>query len=91
MADVVSQSFARPDNVVEFPPIRSRIGSDVRGIAVHEAARIMSVGAPREIMVSEMTRALAGPAGLAFEDRGEHELRGGLDPEWRLAAFVGPS
>jgi hypothetical protein len=30
---------------------------------------------------------LAGAAGLAFEDRGAHVLKG-LDGEWRLAAFV---
>ncbi len=64
------------------------VGTDVRGIAVHEVARIMSAAAPGETLVSEMTRALAGAAGLRFEDRGVHELKG-LDGEWRLAAFVG--
>jgi class 3 adenylate cyclase len=63
------------------------VGKDVRGIAVHEAARIMSAAAPGEILVSDMTRALAGAAGLRFEDRGAHELKG-LEGEWRLAAFV---
>jgi class 3 adenylate cyclase len=59
----------------------------VRGIAVHEAARVMSAAGPGEIFVSDMTRALAGAAGLRFEDRGAHELKG-LDGEWRLAAYV---
>jgi class 3 adenylate cyclase len=63
------------------------VGSDVRGIAVHEAARVMAAAAPGEILVSDMTRALAGAAGLRFEDRGVHELRG-LEGEWRLAAYV---
>lgn len=64
------------------------VGSDVRGIAVHEAARVMAAAAPGETLVSEMTRALAGAAGLRFEDRGSRELKG-LDGEWRLAAHVG--
>lgn len=64
------------------------VGKDVRGIAVHEAARIMAAAGPGEILVSELTRALAGGAGFRFEDRGAHELKG-LDGEWRLAAFVG--
>jgi len=63
------------------------VGEDVRGVTVHEAARIMSAAGPDEILVSDMTRALAGASGLAFEDRGVHTLKG-LDGEWRLAAFV---
>jgi class 3 adenylate cyclase len=65
------------------------VGDDVRGVAVHEAARIMAAAEPDEIYVSELTRALAGAAGIACEDRGLHVLKG-LDGEWRLAAFVEP-
>ena len=64
------------------------VGDDVRGVAVHEAARIMAAAAEDEILVSDLTRALAASAGLGFEDRGTHELKG-LDGEWRLAAYVG--
>jgi class 3 adenylate cyclase len=63
------------------------VGADVRGVTVHEAARIMAAAGPEEILVSDLTRMLAGAAGLAFEDRGAHVLKG-LDGEWRLAAFV---
>ena len=63
------------------------IGEDVRGVAVHEASRIMAAADPDEILVSDMTRALAGASGLSFEDRGTHTLKG-LGGEWRLAAFV---
>src|SRR6185312_11573941 len=63
------------------------VGDDVRGVTVHEAARIMSAAGPDEILVSELTRMLAGAAGLACEDRGMHTLKG-LEGEWRLAAFV---
>lgn len=63
------------------------VGNDVRGIAVHEAARVMSAAGPGEILVSDLTRALASAAGLRFEDRGAHALKG-LEGEWQLAAFV---
>jgi class 3 adenylate cyclase len=63
------------------------VGDDVRGAAVHEAARIMAAARPDEILVSELTRMLSGAAGLAFEDRGTHALKG-LDGEWRLAALA---
>jgi class 3 adenylate cyclase len=51
------------------------VGSDVRGIAVHEVARITALAAPGEILVSDVARALAGP-GISLEARGEHELKG---------------
>jgi len=63
------------------------VGTDVRGVTVHETARIMATAGRDEILVSEITRALAGAAGLGFEDRGTHTFKG-LDGEWRLAAFV---
>jgi class 3 adenylate cyclase len=63
------------------------VGDDVRGVTVHEAARIMAAAGPDEILVSDLTRVLAGTAGLAFEDRGTRMLKG-LDGEWRLAAFA---
>jgi class 3 adenylate cyclase len=63
------------------------VGEDVRGVTVHEAARIMAAAGVDEILVSDLTRALAGAAGLTFEDRGTHALKG-LDGEWRLAAYV---
>jgi class 3 adenylate cyclase len=62
------------------------VGGTVRGVAVHEAARIMGKAAAGEILVSETTRALAQPSGFAFEDRGPHTLKG-LEGERRLYAF----
>jgi class 3 adenylate cyclase len=64
------------------------VGEDVRGVAMHEAARIMAAAGSDEILVSELTRALAGATELMFEDRGTHTLKG-LDGEWKLSAFVG--
>lgn len=63
------------------------VGDDVRGVTVHEAARIMGAAGVGEIFVSELTRMLASSSGLAFEDRGTRTFKG-LDGEWRLAAYV---
>jgi class 3 adenylate cyclase len=63
------------------------VGTDVRGRTVHETARIMALAESDEILVSDLTRALAEASGLRFEDRGTHSLKG-LDGEWRLHAFV---
>lgn len=63
------------------------VGEDVRGVTVHEAARIMAAAGPGEILVSDLTRALAGTSGLRFDERGTFELKG-LDGEWHLCAFA---
>jgi class 3 adenylate cyclase len=63
------------------------VGRDVRGIAVHEAARIMSAAGANEILVSATTRALAQGAKLAFEPVGVRTLKG-LPGEWELFAYV---
>jgi class 3 adenylate cyclase len=63
------------------------VAGDVRGVAVHAAARILARAGEGEILVSETTRVLARSTGLEFEDRGTHELKG-LDGEWRLFALV---
>ena len=65
------------------------VGQDVRGVAVHEAARIMEQAKGDEILVSDTTKLFVGPD-FTFEDRGVHTLKG-LDGEWRLSAFVAPS
>jgi class 3 adenylate cyclase len=63
------------------------VGTDVRGIAVHEAARILSQAAAGEILVSATTRALAGSSGFAFRSRGTRILKG-LQGEWELFAYL---
>ena len=52
------------------------VGGDVRGVAVHETARIMAAAQPDEILVSDTTRALSLASGLTFDDRGVHVLKG---------------
>jgi hypothetical protein len=61
-------------------------GEDIRGIAVHEAARVMAAAGPGEIFVSETARALSLSGGLEFADRGEHQLKG-LDGARRLYVY----
>jgi class 3 adenylate cyclase len=63
---------------------------DVRGVAVHTAARIVDEARPGEVLVSGTTRDLAeGSAGLAFEPRGRYELRG-LERHHDLFAAASP-
>lgn len=61
---------------------------DVRGVAVHEAARILDLARPDEILVSATTRELSASGGYRFVDRGSHELRG-LTGERHLFAVEG--
>jgi class 3 adenylate cyclase len=63
------------------------VGTDVRGVAVHEAARILDAAASDEILLSATTRALVGSAGMRFEDRGTRTLKG-LPGEWQLYAYL---
>jgi class 3 adenylate cyclase len=60
---------------------------DVRGIAVHVAARIMAAAKPGEVLVSSTVRDIVAGSGLEFEPRGEHTLKGVAEP-WRLFAAV---
>lgn len=53
------------------------------GIAVTLGARIAALAGPSEVLVSPTVRDLVAGSGLAFEDRGEHELKGVPD-RWHL-------
>ena len=59
----------------------------VRGIAVHETARVAGEAGPGEILVSEPTKVLAAGALLSFADRGVRELKG-IDGPRRLYAYA---
>ena len=66
-----------------------REGNNVYGGAVNIAARIATASAPGEVLVSDTVRGLARTsAGVTFDDRGEHELKGVADPQ-RLFAVKG--
>jgi len=62
-------------------------GDEVRGIAVHAAARILDIARPGEVLVSTTVRDLLSGSGLQFADRGEFQLRG-LDGHRSLAALI---
>ena len=51
-------------------------GDDARGLAIHTAARIMSLGDGDDITVSSTVRELLEGSGIALLDAGEHELKG---------------
>jgi class 3 adenylate cyclase len=57
----------------------------VRGIAVHTGARVAALAGPGEVLVSSTVRDLVAGSGIAFEERGEHELKG-VPGTWRLYA-----
>ena len=61
-------------------------GEKPRGIAVHVAARVMGLGEAGDVLVSAMTHDLVAGSGLAFEDRGEHTLKGVEGPRRVYAA-----
>ena len=52
------------------------VGSDVRGVAVHAAARVMSLAGADEVLVSSTTSDLLEGSGLVLEDAGGHDLKG---------------
>jgi class 3 adenylate cyclase/pimeloyl-ACP methyl ester carboxylesterase len=60
-------------------------GGDVSGLAVHIGARIGALAGAGEVLVSGTVRDLVVGSGLAFDERGEHELRG-IEGRWRLLA-----
>jgi class 3 adenylate cyclase len=52
------------------------VPGDVRGLAVHVAARVMALAGPSQVYVSATTRELVADSGLTFVDAGTHELKG---------------
>jgi pimeloyl-ACP methyl ester carboxylesterase/class 3 adenylate cyclase len=65
-----------------------RIDRKVGGIAVNIGARVGAAAGPSEVLVSQTVRDLVAGSGLAFEDAGEHELKGVPD-RWRLYRVAG--
>ena len=59
--------------------------TDIGGIAVHIAARILAHAGAGEILVSRTVRDLVVGSGTGFEDRGSVELRG-VPGIWQLLA-----
>ena len=66
-----------------------RVPGDIRGLAVHAAARIMSLASAGEVLVSGTTRDLLEGSGMEFEDRGMVELKGLTGPRPIFALRTG--
>ncbi len=67
------------------------VGDDVRGIAVHTAARVLALAGPGEVLVSSTTRGLLEGSDVVLEDAGEHEMKGltGMRRVYRLGMPAG--
>jgi class 3 adenylate cyclase len=67
------------------------VGSDVRGVAVHAAARVMSLAGADDVIVSSTTRDLLEGSDVALEDAGTHDLKGltGARHVFRVVARAG--
>jgi class 3 adenylate cyclase len=63
------------------------VDDDVHGIAVAIAARVAATAAAGEVIVSRTVRDLVAGSGIAFEDRGTHDLKG-LADDWHLYALA---
>lgn len=64
-------------------------GNDVRGIAVHLAARVMAGADPDGRLVSRTVRDLVVGSDVSFSDRGAHQLKG-IEGDWQLYSVIRP-
>ncbi|HEY2938029.1 MAG TPA: adenylate/guanylate cyclase domain-containing protein [Gaiellaceae bacterium] len=62
-----------------------RVGEKLGGLAVSIGARVASLAGPGEVLVSSTVKDLVAGSGIAFDDRGEHELKG-VPGSWRVYA-----
>jgi class 3 adenylate cyclase len=60
-------------------------GDDLVGIAVHIGARIEALAGAGEVLVTSTVRDLVAGSGIAFVDRGQHELKG-VPGTWQVLA-----
>ncbi len=64
-------------------------GQDLAGVGVHIGARVGAMAGASEVWVSSTVKDLVVGSGLAFEDAGEHELKGVPD-RWHVYRVVHP-
>ncbi|THK36478.1 adenylate/guanylate cyclase domain-containing protein [Ensifer sp. MPMI2T] len=65
-------------------------GNDLSGIAVHLASRLLDHAGPGEVVVSGTVKDLVVGSGVAFEARGETELRD-VPGRWQIYAAATPT
>lgn len=66
----------------------TRRSDGIFGLAVHIGARVCDLAASGEVLVTRTVRDLVAGSGIAFEERGEHELKGVPD-RWAVYAAAG--
>ncbi len=66
----------------------TRRSGGVAGIAVHIGARVSALAEPGEVLVTRTVHDVVVGSGIAFQERGEHDLKGVPD-RWMLYAAVG--
>ncbi len=64
------------------------LGEKISGIAVHIGARVAASAAAGEVLVSNTVKDLVAGAGIRFESRGTHVLKG-VPGEWPLFVVAG--
>ena len=60
---------------------------DVTGLAVHVAARLLTIAQPNDILVTRTLADLVAGADVSFSDRGRHALKG-IPGEWQLLSVA---
>ncbi|MGA2933059.1 MAG: adenylate/guanylate cyclase domain-containing protein, partial [Acidimicrobiales bacterium] len=60
-------------------------GDDIGGLAVHIASRVSAMAGADEVLVTGTVRDLVVGSGIAFDDRGQHDLKG-VPGEWQILA-----
>ena len=63
------------------------VGDGIGGMAVHVAARVVTLAEPTEVLVTSALSELTAGAELKFIDRGMHELKG-VPKRWRLFSVM---
>jgi class 3 adenylate cyclase len=63
-------------------------GDDLGGLAVHIAARVGALAAPRQVLLSSTVKDLVIGSGIEFDEWGECELKG-VPGSWKLFSVVG--
>jgi class 3 adenylate cyclase len=66
------------------------INDKVGGVAVSIGARIAAMAGPGEVLVSSTVKDLTAGSGLAYEDAGEHELKG-IPGAWHVYRVARPA
>jgi class 3 adenylate cyclase len=63
------------------------MGEKVGGVGVHAGARVVALARPNEVLVTRTVVDLVAGAGITFDPRGSHALKG-LPGEWQLFAVT---